>query len=401
VAFNITGTDPISGTAIPAYTTIEVGAAPIVIGINRQGALANLKNVTPAQLQQVFSGTNCDASAFGAGFSGPINIFVREATSGTMNTTEASLFRHPTVNSSTGSAAIGLSQEANIGAITSTTNPLTNTTPCLAGSGARYRVIGTGESTLALYNSNATNFSCGGSGASSCSFHAQNDGIAYFFFGYGNLSGSQGSSSLGNKTPYSLSDSTSYGYVTVNGVDPIFTTYGPQLSTGTAYDLGQPSIAGELPSFADAGCASTGPCPETSIWTGGLSFPNLRNGSYPAWSLLRLIAYNSGTRSQLTALNALVLQAQKNVVSTYPDYIPYKTQTVGSIHDPGVLVVRSHYQQKDGSGASLGAAPVNSGTGEAGGDMGGEVFTCATATTCPTTTQQIGGFNHGNFEIRP
>jgi hypothetical protein len=39
----------------------------------------------------------------------------------------------------------------------------------------------------------------------------------------------------------------------------------------------------------------------------------------------------------------------------------------------------------------LGAAPVNSGTTEAGGDMGGTILVCPTLTTCPKTTQQVQG----------
>jgi hypothetical protein len=35
------------------------------------------------------------------------------------------------------------------------------------------------------------------------------------------------------------------------------------------------------------------------------------------------------------------------------------------------LYLHSHYQQYDGSGALIGAAPVNSGTKEAGGELGG------------------------------
>ena len=57
-----------------------------------------------------------------------------------MNTTEATVFRHPTVYTGTGSGAVlGVSQETNVGA----NNPLAGQSgTCLNGAGARYRAIG-------------------------------------------------------------------------------------------------------------------------------------------------------------------------------------------------------------------------------------------------------------------
>ena len=56
LAFNIKGKDPISGTTIPAFTVVEVGAAPLVFITERnEGQLTNLTNASPVQLQQVLS----------------------------------------------------------------------------------------------------------------------------------------------------------------------------------------------------------------------------------------------------------------------------------------------------------------------------------------------------------
>src|SRR6202043_2489266 len=95
------------------------------------------------------------------------------------------------------------------------------------------------------------------------------DGIGYTFFSYGNVS--------------SIANNPAYGYITLNNVDPIFASYGPQSSTGAGYDTGQPASAGTLPAAATlpASCGTAFPCAENQIWTGGLSFPNLRNGTYP------------------------------------------------------------------------------------------------------------------------
>ena len=116
LAFNIKGDDPISGTTIPAYTVLEGSRAPGFVTERDKGQLTNLTNASPAQLQQVFSGTNCNASAFGLP-AAAINIFINEGISGQGNVAEATVFRHPTVYTGSNSGSVlGLSQEANVGA---------------------------------------------------------------------------------------------------------------------------------------------------------------------------------------------------------------------------------------------------------------------------------------------
>src|SRR5258708_38775325 len=96
LAFNITGTDPFTNTAIPKATTVSVGAAPVIFITSRLGALKSVTNATDSALQSVFSGTNCDSNAFGP--AGTIQAFLREPLSGTMNTTEYTAFRYPNVD---------------------------------------------------------------------------------------------------------------------------------------------------------------------------------------------------------------------------------------------------------------------------------------------------------------
>ncbi|HXM02999.1 MAG TPA: hypothetical protein VN939_10380, partial [Chthoniobacterales bacterium] len=193
-------------------------------------------------------------------------------------------------------------------------------------------------------------------------------------------------------------DSTAYGYITLNNIDPIFASYGPQSSTGAGFDPGQPASAGTLPAAANlpASCNGTFPCAENQIWAGGLSFPNLRNGTYPSWSIVRLVSNGTG----LTNAKALITKSQQFVVTSVPDYVPFTKTTAGGITDPGLLLVRSHYQEYDGAGTLLGAAPVNTPVAsEAGGDAGGEILPCATTAACSKTTQQVQG-NQG-LQVRP
>jgi hypothetical protein len=353
LAFNLNGKDPITNTTLPsAYAVTAVGATPIVFVIERdKGQLTNLKNATEQQLQQAFSGANCDASAFSSSFSGPIHIFLREPLSGTYNTAESNVFRYPTVYPN---PVVGTSQETNVG----TNNPLAGQSgTCVSGSGSRYRAIGTGEEVKSVQNSGVAGV-----------YPTQIDGIGYTFFSYGNVS--------------SIANNANYGYITLNGIDPIFAAYG----AGTSIDPGQPAGNGVLPAQANlpSVCTSGFPCPENSIWGNGFSFPNLRNGTYRAWSLLRLVS--TGTPS--TNAIALAKASNKYVVINTPDYVPAAAVTgeVGlngtTIAELGLKLLRSHYQQKDGNNVLLGKAPAN--TPEVGGDMGGMII----PTTIGVTTEK-------------
>ena len=353
LAFNLSGKDPITNTTLPsAYAVTAVGAAPIVFVIERdKGQLTNLTNASDRQLQEAFSGANCDASAFGSGFSGAIHIFLREPLSGTYNTAESNVFRYPTVYPN---PVLGKSQETNVG----NNNPLAGQSgTCVSGSGSRYRAIGTGEEVKSVQNSGVAGV-----------FATQTDGIGYTFFSYGNVS--------------SIAGQSAYGYIALNGVDPIFAAYG----AGTSIDPGQPTVAGELPAQSNlpSACTTGFPCPENSIWGNGFSFPNLRNGTYRAWSLLRVVS--TGTPS--TNAIALVKASNKYVVINTPDYVPAAAVTgaVGlngtTIAELGLKLLRSHYQQKDGDNVNLGKAPTN--TPEVGGDMGGMII----PTTIGVTTEK-------------
>jgi len=326
LAFALSGKDPFTGTIVPVYSTVSVGAAPIIFITQRTGALKTVTNATDADLQAAFGGTNCDASAFGVA-AADIQVYLREPPSGTMNTTEYTVFRYPGIN--------GKSQETGVAAA----NPLAKA--CTAG-GKRYRSIGTGEEVKFVLNS-GTNFGT--------------DGIGYTFFSYGNVT--------------SIADNANYGYLTLDGIDGIFHKY------GTTLDPGQPAIAGALPSAATlpAACAGAFPCAEGKIWSGNLSFPNLRNGSYRAWSTLRVVSNGTG----LANATLLVTAAQTYAVDTVPDFVP--AQKVGTV-DPGLALLRSHYTR-------LGIPPVNvATTGDRGGDAGGCILTSTgIAATSDTTTK--------------
>jgi hypothetical protein len=325
IAFNISGNDPYSNTAIPAYSEVTLGVSPLIFITARQNHLQNVTNATLAQLQTLFSGANCSGDVLDNGTAGDIDVYVREPLSGTMNTAEYTAFRLPL---GSGGSYGGASQE------TGFTGLAVKNAPCSggAGHGLRRSVIGTGEEVKAILHSNDT---------SGSNVLDQTDGIGYAFFSYGNVS--------------SIKGSANFGYLQINGVDPLFEVY------ATTYDDGESAIAGALPQISDvAACSGAFPCHENKIWKGGLSFPHVRDGSYRQWCVVRLISDGA----TFTNASALVTSAQQSVVDTVPDFIPPKSTVVGSFTDPGMKIWRSHYTQQ-------GVAPLNQQSGDKGGEEGG------------------------------
>jgi hypothetical protein len=335
VAFNI-----IAGTADPFDTTgntflvkksvtIPVGADAIVFLANRKnttnglgtplGTTFAVTNITDSLARTIFEGTNCNGSVLSTHVSAPIFPWLREPLSGTYTTTEFTVVRN------TGAAPHVFTthdaQEDGVNPANANNNPLN--LPC-TGSGSqgkRQRGIGTGE----VMNGVGT---AGG-------VLNTTDGLGYAFYSFGNVS--------------KLAGSASYGYLTLDGTDPIFLSY-----TGT--EPGQNS-KGQLPTC-------TAPCPVSKFWSNSLgSFPNLRNGTYRAWSIVRIVTdvQPSGTcttnpNTNFCNAQAVVTQAQSNVNNTVPDFVPFTSLTK----------YRSHYTQS-------GIAPNNGlgGQTEAGGDVGG------------------------------
>jgi hypothetical protein len=291
---------------------LPVGAAPIIfIHSNSGGQLARLTNATAAQLGTVFSGASHNANVFGLPAANFVT-FLREPLSGAYNTAEMTVMRYP-------SALSGYRNSMETGIDPSVDNPLN-------GNGGRYRAIGTSREVNGVKMATAQ-------------FGA--DGIGFTFFSYGNVA--------------AIANSPNYSYITVNGIDPTWHNYVP--GTNGISDPGQPATAGQLPGDTPCGtlaALTAFPCNESSLWksdtsyiTVGLtttaypsySFPNLRNGSYPAWSMLRLIAAGA-------YLNATMLVTAANVyaVNATPDYVPFAPVKSGAtVLDPGLHILRSHY----------------------------------------------------------
>jgi hypothetical protein len=368
VQYAIQGTDPFSKKAAWKYKTIEVGAEPVVFvynvtnasglgAVGPDGTNVAFKNLNSFTATEVFNGTltraqDLDPSLTAAlqalSVNGPIFPWLREPLSGTMTTTEFNVFRNTVTLKNIPNAA---SQETGVELSTTCTVGVNCADPLYLPAvhdtaSVRQRAIGTGAEL----------------GGSSGVGGVKNtpDGIGYAFFSFGNvntLAGTPGQSgAAGGKGRY----------VTLDGVDPINQGYGPYTFDSQNY------LAGQLPN-----CVA--PCQAN----GGTSLPNVRNGSYPAWTIIRAIT--DATGANLTNTQALVTAAQNEVNNTNADFVPFvctnpTTCNIGGSTEPGLQVFHSHFSPTgvpfpaDGGGAPTG--PHNGNVWpEDGGDVGGEVFT--------------------------
>jgi hypothetical protein len=332
-----------------------------------------------------------------------ITVWLREPLSGTMNTTEFSEFRRYGTTNGNGPTGNGqpalTSQEQNVDPVnhTATDNPLDQT--CITEQGLRRRGIGTGEVVGSSGNGGVLNTS---------------DSIAYTFYSFGNVS--------------KLSLSESYGYLMIDGIDPLFNNY-----NNTLGDAGQPATSGtgttygEVPGCAENGGGGTAPhCLATDIWTAtnstacpsgpnpGCSYPHLRDGTYPAWSELRLLCDTANPHCSIASDGngaiALLSHMQCDIANSatggVPDLLPFQNNTTtcaafGNGAPYGYAnYIREHYSFELSTGNTntaptsthqsapqvvfssfCGAATTGPVSSECGGDAGGWIVPLGTTTT--------------------
>ncbi len=205
-----------------------------------------------------------------------------------------------------------------------------------------------------------------GSSKTSTGIAGTPNSLGYIFFSFANAAKLSGAS---------------YNYLTLDGVDPLAIpgTVNQELPNGTV-------TAASL------------------VWTTTPSFPNLRNGTYKAWSVLPL----SGGRTTVIGIDpygpdVLAQSAQDYVDSTVTDFVPFYT-TGGT---DGLELYRSHFKASGVAGNNGSATAANltdggntlGGGAEAGGDVGGaiegpfgvtEPDTTGTVTTSGTNTAHKG-----------
>jgi hypothetical protein len=428
VGFAISGTDPNTGKNVPTYTTLNVGAVPIMVFVNNSdtsslgfgagyvaGGTSNylFDNVNHKVLAHVFDGTDSctgDLLSTPSGSGNPIQVLLDSPVGGSYNTLEFT-----GVRILSGSAVVAAekisdlswysddvsSQESdpygNLAALGPAFNapacndvappsatcgdPLYNPTGTCGsnGTGVKLRAIGTGEEIkagLAGYNSVAGNPQI-------------TDGIGYAFWGYWNFRpGASGCAGAG--TSGDVACNTYLGhYLTVDGIDPLFTTPGGSVGSEN------PTGAYQFPQ-----CGVIQPVVGYSYPCAQIPFTHIYDGSYPLWSQLRIVTFAKGTGQTVPAGVVAVLanaenEAAPGSTTQISEFVPLFSEVNLAVTPPtGNLnfgMFRSHYLQSkvdpnNGHSPTVCGAyepsfigiPLDNSSGclvDSGGDMGGSVLT--------------------------
>jgi len=322
------------------FTVSPLGAVPVVVAVNstdpagtgfNSTAITNLNRSTLALYLDGSIGSTQDALTPALALPGgytpePATVYVREPLSGTYNTMEYNIPNNVELQTS---QDVGLNQIPYTPGTPSTGNQNCNgTVPAwnsatvnmgtLAGN-VKQRAIGTGNELAAVFG--------------------HNDTLGYSFWGVGNFKAAP----------------TTAKYLTVDGVDPIENTYGA-IGTFPAGAIPTPT-SGVGPSLAN------------------VTLAHVADGTYPIWSLIRLVSDSS---SPITpAVQTLAADTQSYVsfglATSQPDFIPYNS----------LAVERAHFATP---GTSSGPVTLSNGVcgltagrtsfTEAGGDVGGMVIPC-------------------------
>jgi hypothetical protein len=340
-AFSSSVFNVINFTLPASFAVTPVGATPVVFVVNGNGdttgfsntSITNITSQTLANfLDGTYSYTQQVLSATGTGDAA--KVFIREPLSGTYNTVEYNVpNRLGTATTFKTSQDVGVNQPAgqkNCSGTVPLSNPMNIAT---ASGGARERAIGTGQELAEVI--------------------ANPNSLGYGFWSVANFAGFTNTAA-----PFAK-------YLKVDGIDPL-------LKSTATYN-------GTIPVTGSTNLAN-------------VDLHTTAQGTYPVWSQLRLVNVGS---SPLTAVSSLASSAQAFVSfgtsTSRPDFITPST----------LKVVRSHFippagtiQPTTAANGHVGLASSACTAAEAGGDVGGVVYTLtadsAYCTAHSVTTGQTG-----------
>ncbi len=328
VLWALSGNDPISGLPVAAWQTSDIGAQTLLVIVNTSDTTADglgsaqLKNVEDWQLGYIWGGYNETTG----GVTTTTEFLVPGATETDVTPLHVlsreplsgtyNTFDYNEIGSGKGG---GFSQECGITNPTGASpyNPLDMTNSTTQSS--HQRVIGNGQMSTEL--------------------ESIEDSIGYEFFSFGNVA------------PLIGLDK----YVQVDNVEPLYSTY-----------TSNPNGAGQFPP------CTTPPCK--------LSFPNIANGLYPIWNVLRVTTASP----EPTGIAMLFSDAETQAKNEISDFLPVP-----------LAILRSHYTDPLQTNT-----PANgylcTGEIQVGGDMGGAILTEATDKDFIDNTGGLGVANgHG------
>lgn len=397
IFYNFSGTDPISGTTIPASTTFTVGAEAVIPFVNTidtsttgLGTLTSngtLTSVSSHILSTVFAGqavlTRDLVGGSGLG-SNTLHALIREPMSGTYTTFEWQVVRQRDGTNSQ-SQESGICGPTQTGCYTSScfvqaastipTTACSNPVNVCIGAtcGLRMRVIGTGGMVSGMNNATWT---VGGVTGQTPSF------IGYAFWSLGTFGGK-----------------ANIKYLALDGVDGLFPSYSthngafPGVPTGQGTQANGITVnAGQCGGYfnGNGGTIQNFSCNGYTLPT----FDGVTSGHYRAWNILRGTYYGAVQTASFSPLNiaGFVLGAQDQTApilaagTKIPDLYP---TAYSSCSGPGGIggtcsgvvtplnVFRSHYSPSTwGVGAPNNG--IVAGTTENGGDVAGAVFNSQT-----------------------
>lgn len=397
-SFKLTGTDPISGGTLPAYTTLSIGAAPLVVIVGNNDtstfgfghtitdAIGNpsytFTDINRQVLAQTFSGdTKCTgdllapSAAAGLGAGQPMQVIEREPLSGTYNAFEFTAVRtsagsvNPAATPGPPVSQWDSGQEEFNDPTTLPSNTGSTTCPVVAGTNypsgncfnpmflnqggskcpgvaggtspglpVRLRSIGSGMEVKAVtYTLNKS------TSGSTTVFNP----IGYAFWSYGNMDPLCSSVS---------SSGTCAGtwighYLTVDGIDPLFATEGGEFDNGYG-NPGNPSPR-NVP-YNPSGVNNPPVCLLTGTTTNcfPIPFTHLKDGKYPLWSVLRTVTFAPKHNVIVTppgVLDLIASEEQTAVTDGLSSFVPFLTNISGSngvyTGDLNLFVYRSHFKQ--------------------------------------------------------
>ncbi len=311
---------PFSATS--SFSVTPIGAVPIVVFVNPSNpngfGSASFTNISRADLSKYLDGSFGNTNHVVPGTNSLTTVVLREPLSGTYNTMEYGV---PNTTTRFTSQDVGLTQPAGQKACHPDGTPVNPMNIVNAEGGYRNRAIGTGQEISVVENLTAP----------LAGTPQEPDSLGYSFWGTSN---------------FAAATATNAKYLKVDGVDPIEDSY---------------VTNGVLPTTANGQLHD-------------VTFSHVNDGTYPVWSLLRLVSASPAP----AAVTALAGAAQNFVVgSSEPDFIPVSSLTQLHSHftPPGITYPTTSTPANGASGC----------TPEAGGDVGGVILA---STSCVTGQRQ-------------
>jgi hypothetical protein len=311
--------------ATSSFSVTPLGAVPIVVFVHPSDTTgfgsASFTNIARADLANYLDGAWGNVSHVMPGNESRTTVVIPEPISGEYNVME---FAVPNTTTRFVSQDVGLNQPPQQNACdpdapATAINPLNLEN---ADSGYRNRALGTAEEISVVENLTTP-----------VSGNPQEpDTIGYAFWSTAN---------------FATTTAANAKYLRVDGVDPIETSY---------------ATNGVLPTTANGDLHD-------------VTFANVNNGTYPIWSLMRLVSANPAP----AAVTGIATAAQRFVAgSTQPDFIPFTSLSVLHSHftPPGVTYPTNSTPNNGGLSGGLSGV---CGT-ESGGDVGGVILASTSCT---------------------